>query len=155
MLGNDTMNVVGDHRVRIDGREDRVVGGEGRDTTVERRDELTVNGTSYTHVRDGFTVLADASIGLMAPVVTIDAERSVRIQRGDETTIAIDADGCVAVESPKAVALRVGECFVSLSPGRVIIDSGRGGGIDVDGTDVKIYASNEVKIDGTMVRINS
>ena len=155
VLGDDTMNVVGEHRVRIDGREDRVVGGKGRETTVERWDELTVNGTRYTHVRDGLTVVADASIELTAPLVTIDAERNVRIQRGDETTIVLDADGGIAVEAPKLVKLRAGHGTVTITPGKVTLDSGEGATIELAGGDITIRATGNVNINGAMVRLNS
>lgn len=115
VLGDDTQGVVGEHRVRIDGREERVVGGKGRDTTIETKDELTVNGISHTHVRDGYTVLSDASIGLMAPSVQVDAADVFQIRRGDKTEVTIDPDGVIVKTQPK-VRVECGPSSVEILP---------------------------------------
>ncbi len=155
VLGDDTHGVAGEHRVRIDGREERVVGGTGRDTTIERRDELTVNGSVHTHVRDGFDVLADASIGLMAPNITIEAAHNARVQCGESTVVTLERDGALEARAPKAIRVMVGACTVTLTAGGVELDSGGGAKVSLAGPDININATGEVRINGAMVRLNS
>ncbi|TAK28536.1 MAG: type VI secretion system tip protein VgrG [Myxococcaceae bacterium] len=135
VLGDDTQGVVGEHRVRIDGREERVVSGKGRDTTIETKDELTVNGISYTHVRDGYTVMSDASIGLMAPSVQLDAANVFQIVRGGDTparpgkpagreaSVTFDPDG-MKVESVLKVRIECGGSTVVLLPDGTVTVTG-------------------------------
>jgi type VI secretion system secreted protein VgrG len=123
VLGDDSVAVTGGHRVRIDGLEERVVNGKGRNTTVEARDELTVNGVSYTHVLDGYTVASDASIGLMAPSVNVDASNYFQVNRGDESTVTIDPDGVRVVSRPK-VRIECGRSIVELLPDGTVTVTG-------------------------------
>jgi type VI secretion system secreted protein VgrG len=149
VLGDDTHSVVGQHRVRIDAKEERVVSGQGRFTAVETRDELQVQGISLIHTTGCHEIISDKQVvqrapGILHDAVTtfsatladgsfvsmdrpqgtvIHAEVKVRIECGG-STVELLPDGTVTVTGAKYIKATCGHSSMELKPSEVIVRGG-------------------------------
>jgi type VI secretion system secreted protein VgrG len=161
VLGDDLVQIVKTRTTRIGEGEERIVGGEGRETTVATREVLTVNGSQSVAVTNGdtlevagdktdhvtgkYTVTADGQFRVTQGTVTLNIQNLVRLEASahkvtftnSSGTIELD-DGKVTIHAADEIVLACGASSLSLKKnGTVALNGSREVGVGSGNSAVK------------------
>ncbi len=168
---NQTENVDGDQSLTV-GHDrtkhvchDETVTIDHDQTVLIKNDRwVTVHDYDSLHVEGNQDISIDGPAGAALHVIGkygVDATEEINLSVDNTATLVMKPDS-IDLEAPARTKLKSGGASVTVTPGKVTLDSGGGATIELSGGNVKINAAGQIDIEaagfvnikGAMVRIN-
>ena len=164
-IGCDQSLAVGRDRTKTVGRDETVTVERDESVTIKRNRWTEVQGFDLLHVVGNQDQTVDGPGGAAFHVTgeyNVDATEKISFTVDGTSKITM-LPGSIEVENPTRVTLKSGGSTVTVTPGKVALDSGGGASVELDGANIKIKATGNIDIEatafvnikGAMVRINS
>ena len=148
--------VLRDHRAEVD-RDEALRVGRDQTAEVERHRKASVGGDDTLEVEGKHGVVVHGSASLHSDgkhTLTADEKITVECGGGGGSRVVLEPDG-VTIEGSQRLTLKCGGAQVALTPSKVVLSSGSGATVELDGAMVTINGAATVSVQGGLVKINS